>query len=154
MRIYQRLDKEKITIRDIAESSPSDLLEYKYLIFGIPTWGIGELQDDWIDFLPGLENLDLSGKTVALFGLGDQESYPDTFADALGALYESLQTTGCRITGSWCTLGYEFLESAALREGMFAGLVIDEENQSQLTDLRLDSWLKEISPDLELDLKD
>ena len=61
MRIYERLGKERSVARDIADSSPGDLLQHKLLILGIPTWGIGELQDDWGDFLPGLEELDLSG---------------------------------------------------------------------------------------------
>ena len=145
MRIYQHLGKENSNVRNVAESKPEDVLLYDKLIFGIPTWGIGELQDDWAVFLPGLENLDLSGKNVALFGLGDQESYPDTFADALGTLYDALLNTGCDITGSWCTLGYEFIESAAVRNGEFAGLVLDEENQSQLTDLRIKDWLIKVA---------
>ena len=116
------------------------------LILGIPTWGIGEIQDDWAVFLPGLKDLDLTGKKVAIFGLGDQESYPDTFSDALGTLYDSLSETGCEIIGSWSTLGYEFMDSSALRDGMFAGLVLDEENQPQLTDLRIKDWLETIIP--------
>ena len=146
MKIYERLGSDSATVRDVAESSPADLFPFKLLILGIPTWGIGEVQDDWADFLPQLEDLDLSGKKVALFGLGDQESYPDTFADALGTLYEALQGTGCEIVGSWSTLGYEFMESSAVRNGMFTGLVLDEENQPQLTDIRVQDWLKCILP--------
>ena len=145
MRIYMQLGKGNSNIRDVADSRPKDVLSYDKLIFGVPTWGIGELQDDWAVFLPGLEDLDLSGKSAALFGLGDQESYPDTFADALGTLYDALTKTGCEITGSWCTMGYEFIESAAVRNGEFAGLVLDEENQSQLTDLRIKDWLSKIA---------
>jgi flavodoxin I len=143
-RIYQHLGKGNASLWDVAESRPEDVLSYDKLIFGIPTWGIGELQDDWALFLPELEDLDLSGKSIALFGLGDQESYPDTFADALGILYDALLCTGCKIIGSWCTLGYEFIESAAVRNGEFAGLVLDEENQPQLTDLRINDWLGKI----------
>ena len=145
-RIYQYLGKEYADLRDVAESRQEDVLLYDKLIFGIPTWGIGELQDDWAEFLPELEELDLSGKSVAIFGLGDQESYPDTFADALGTLYDTLLNTGCSVLGSSCTRGYEFIESAALRNGEFVGLVLDEENQAQLTDKRIKDWLIKISP--------
>lgn len=144
IRIFEQLGREKATLRDIADAKPEEVLKHSFLIFGIPTWGIGELQDDWAGFLPGLENLDLSGKIVALFGLGDQESYPDTFSDALGTLYDALSQTGCRIIGSWSTLGYEFIESSAVRNGMFAGLVLDEENQPEMTELRLRDWLNEV----------
>lgn len=147
MRIYQKLGSDSAVLKDIAESSPEDLLSFKTLILGIPTWGIGELQDDWSDFLSGLTEIDLSGVKVALFGLGDQESYPDTFADALGMVYESLKPTGCEFIGRWSTLGYDFLESKAIREGMFSGLILDEENQPEMTELRISEWLKEIMPD-------
>ena len=83
-----------------------------------------------------------------MFGLGDQESYPDSFADALGILYDSMLPSGCEIIGSFPPEGYRFTESAALRGGMFAGLVLDEENQSHLTEQRLTRWLEAIVPGL------
>lgn len=145
-RIHEKLGDVNTGIRNIADSSAVDLLDYRSLIFGIPTWGIGELQEDWADFLPQFHQLDLTGKKTALFGLGDQESYPDTFADALGILYESLLSTGCEIIGRCSVTGFEFVKSAAIREGMFAGLVLDEENQSHLTESRINEWLDEIIP--------
>ena len=152
MRIYEKLGSETTAVRDIADSSPKDFLSFKTLILGVPTWGIGEIQDDWLDFLSHVEILDLTGKKLAIFGLGDQESYPDTFADALGKLYEAFKPTGGEIIGTWSTLGYEFIESAAVKEGVFAGLVLDEENQPELTDLRISSWLKKIFPEQAMDL--
>ncbi len=146
MRIHQRLGEEITRIQDIVESSAEDLMSYRSLILGIPTWGIGELQEDWLDFLPALGGLDMSGTRAALFGLGDQESYPDTFANALGTLYDSLLQAGCQVIGQCHPEGYEFTKSKALREGMFVGLVLDEENQSHLTDARIDNWLNGILP--------
>jgi flavodoxin I len=147
LKIHEILGRGRSGIYDIAECSPRDLLPFKMLIFGIPTWGIGELQEDWADFLPGLEELDLSGKKVALFGLGDQESYPDTFADALGKLYDSLHGTGCEITGHWSAGGYDFMGSTALRNGGFVGLILDEDNQPDLTEERVKDWLAQIIQD-------
>ncbi len=142
MRIYEKLEKGTTAVRDVADTDPREMMNYTYLILGIPTWGIGELQDDWLAALPVLEGLDLRKKTVALFGLGDQESYPDTFADALGRLYDALVETGCSFTGRWCTLGYNFTESGALRGNDFVGLVLDEENQQEMTEIRIADWLK------------
>ena len=42
--------------------------EYELLILGSSTWGSGELQDDWYDFLEQLAGKNLSGKKIALFG--------------------------------------------------------------------------------------
>ena len=148
LRIRKLIGEERTGIGDIAESSVRDLLPFRSLILGVPTWGIGELQEDWADFLPGLGGFDLGGRKVALFGLGDQESYPDSFANALGTLYDSLLTKGCEITGSFPVEGYRFVKSTAVREGRFGGLVLDEENQSHLTDKRLNAWLEGILPEL------
>lgn len=121
--------------------------DYEFLILGIPTWGIGKTQEDWEKLIPLLGALDLSGKKVALFGLGDQESYPGTFADALGRLYEELLQTGCSFTGSWPVAGYAYEGSTAVKGGRFVGLVLDEDNQPELTDQRIDKWLKDILED-------
>ena len=142
--IHEKLGANRSDLKDVAESNPDDLLEYNFLILGIPTWGIGEAQDDWKDFLPLLADLDLKGKKVALFGLGDQESYPGNFADALGKLYEVLLKTGCSFTGSWPVTGYAYEGSTAVKGGRFVGLVLDEENQPELSEVRIEKWLKDI----------
>jgi flavodoxin I len=143
-RIQERMGSDRADLRDVAASSPADMLDYKILILGIPTWGIGELQEDWEHFVSQLDVVDFSGKQVALFGLGDQESYPGTFADAMGRLYEVFLKSGCSFTGSWPVAGYTFERSTAVKEGRFVGLALDEDNQPDLTDQRIDHWLKEI----------
>jgi flavodoxin I len=143
-RIHEKLGADISDLRDIEESSPDDLMGYDFLILGIPTWGIGKTQEDWASLLPLLGNIDLSGKKVALFGLGDQESYPGTFADALGQLYEVLLKTGCSFSGSWPVAGYAYEGSTAVKGGRFVGLVLDEDNQPEKTDIRIDQWLKDI----------
>ena len=45
------------------------------LILGSSTWGLGELQDDWAVKISLLENADLNGKLVAVFGLGDHNNH-------------------------------------------------------------------------------
>jgi flavodoxin I len=143
-RIQEKLGKERADLKDVEQSSPDDMMDYEFLILGIPTWGIGKIQEDWDVMLPMLKNIDLSRKKVALFGLGDQESYPGTFADGLGQLYEVLLCTGCSFTGSWPVAGYAYEGSTAVKGGRFVGLVLDEENQAEKTDQRIDNWLKDI----------
>lgn len=76
------------------------MADYEVLLLGSSTWGSGELQDDWYDFLTGLEALDLKGKKIAIFGLGD-ESMSDTFCNAVGIIYKSLQPTGATFIGRY-----------------------------------------------------
>ena len=143
-RIQEKLGTERADNMDVEQSSPDDMMNYDFLILGIPTWGIGKTQEDWDVMLPMIKNMDFSRKKVALFGLGDQESYPGTFADGLGRLYEVLLSTGCSFTGSWPVAGYAYEGSTAVKGGRFVGLVLDEENQQDLTGQRIDKWLKDI----------
>jgi len=149
VRIRQALGSQDVDLIDVAYARAEEILNYKYLVMGIPTWGIGELQDDWIDFLESIRSYDCSDKKVALFGLGDQESYPDTFADALGKLYDFLIDNKFRIIGQWPAGEYSFMESYAFRNKQFVGLVLDEENQSHLSEERIIAWVQQIAPELE-----
>lgn len=130
---------------DIASATADTIENYSNLIFGASTWGIGDLQDDFENFLPKLANITLTNKVIALFGFGDQDTYADSFADGIGILYECLESKACKIIGSVSTEGYEFDSSRALQNGEFVGLPLDEENQSELTAQRLNDWLRSLS---------
>lgn len=140
-KLQRILGKENADVINVDHATSSDLEKYTYLILGTPTWGIGDMQDDWEDFIAELDKADLSGKKVALFGLGDQDTYPESFADGVGVLFEKVKgkTT---IVGEWPNTGYHFAESDALRKNKFVGLIIDEENQSSMTDERLSKWVE------------
>jgi len=79
-----------LTIHDMGDTAVTTLQQYDCLIIGCPTWDIGQLQADWDKAYNELDGLDLSGKRVAIFGLGDQYGYPDSCCDAIGILVESL----------------------------------------------------------------
>lgn len=116
--------------------------EYDILIFGISTWDFGELQEDWEATWQDIEELNLAHKTVAIFGLGDQLGYAQWFQDALGMLHDELLVLGCDVVGYWPNQGYEFEASKALTQdnSFFVGLSLDDENQYDLTDERIDQW--------------
>ena len=79
-KIAQKLGCEVINVQDLT----AEVVENNQnLILGTSTWGAGELQDDWYDGLKILQQADLSGKTIALFGCGDCASYGDTFVGGL-----------------------------------------------------------------------
>lgn len=118
------------------------------LILGTSTWGAGELQDDWYDGLKVLQSADLSDKTIALFGCGDCESYGDTFVGGIGELYDGIKDSGARFVGSVSTDGYTFDDSAAVIDGQFVGLPLDDVNEDNMTDGRIEAWIAQISPNL------
>lgn len=139
-RIAARLGIAPADVRNVSDLSPELVAGYDALLLGSSTWGAGDLQDDWYDALDRLRALDLTGKTVALFGCGDAASYPDTFCGALGQIYDALVPTGCTFAGSVPTDGYDFSDSEAVRDGCFVGLALDEMNEAEKTDDRVAAW--------------
>lgn len=139
--IKQAFGDDKAATINVEDAGPKDLDKFQYLVFGTSTWGIGDMQDDWEDFIEVVENSDLKNKKIALFGLGDQEIYTDSFADGIAKIYEKIadKTT---LVGSWPRDGYVFDESEALKDGKFIGLIIDEDNQSKLTVQRVINWVE------------
>ena len=118
---------------------------YQSLILGLSTWYDGELQSDWDEFFEQFQQIDFSGKRVALFGLGDQEGYAEFFVDGIGIIGRIVEQNGGTIVGKWKTAGYEFEASKAVQEaGLFMGLAIDEDNQPEQTDERLEQWVAQL----------
>ena len=132
---------DTVDVHDVASSSPSELGDYETLYLGSSTWGSGEVQDDWYDFLDGASALNLNGHRIALFGCGD-ETMSDTFCAALGVMYHRLKPTGAGFIGEYPADCYDFTDSEArLPDGRMAGLALDEVNHPELTDKRLPEWI-------------
>jgi flavodoxin I len=126
---------------DVAEYYLEEMLDFTHLILGIPTWNHGQLQADWEVVFDELDAIDLSGKYAALYGLGDQVGYPDTFGDAVFFLADKVRMQGAQLVGRWPIKGYTFRQSWAVEEGDFLGLMLDEDNQPHLTDGRINHWV-------------
>ena len=130
---------------DIASSGFDNISEYDKIIIGSSTWGEGELQDDWEELWDDFCQIDFSNKTVALFGLGDQDGYADNYLDAMGLIYDKVVQNGANIVGKWEVNDEYFHESSlAIRDGMFVGLALDEDNQDELTEIRIENWCQQI----------
>ncbi len=142
--------------KNINRTSAAELLQYDALILGAPSYGMGELpglttgclEPNWQEFVPYLDGADLSGKRVALFGLGNQERYADRFASSMIHLYRLFYGYGAGIIGCWSTDGYKFEHSHAVIDNQFVGLVLDQRTQPHLTDERIKIWLAQIIPQL------
>lgn len=131
---------------NVSEVGITDANDYSYLILGIPTWDYGELQEDWEDIWSEMDDIDFTGKKIALYGLGDQIGYPEWFLDAMGYLHDKVKKLGGELVGYWPNKGYEFEASTALTEdkNYFVGLALDEENEFDLSQDRIDAWCKQI----------
>lgn len=143
-KIREALGTENIDIIPVEKAWGDDFKSYDNLIVGVSTWFDGELPTSWDELIPELETLDLKGKKIALFGLGDQLNYPDNFVDGLGILGEAFEKAGASLVGFTPAEDYTFNHSKALRNDKWCGLVVDVENQSKLTDKRVKDWCEEL----------
>jgi flavodoxin I len=145
--IAERIAKEfgnNIESNDIEAFDDSKFLSYDLLIIGVSTWMAGGLSDYWEEILPQIKSLNLKGKKVAIFGLGDQKGYPGNFGDAVGILADIFEPCGAKLIGFTSTEGYEFKQSSAIRNNQFMGLMIDEDVQPELSSGRIKNWVKQI----------
>ncbi|MBS1183257.1 MAG: fldA [Proteobacteria bacterium] len=140
-KIAAKLDAKVINVKD---ATADDFEGCDLLVLGSPTYGEGDMQSDWETGVDMLAEADLAGKKVALFGLGDQSTYPDSFADAIGTLYDAVVAKGAEVIGFTDTKGYEFEVSTAVRDGQFVGLVLDQDNQGGKSEKRIAAWTSQI----------
>ena len=137
---------------DVSKAEPADLLPYDILLLGVSTWNIGEMQDDWDEFIPRMEGLDLSGKQIGFFGMGDAIGYSYNFLDAMGMLWDVVKELGSpELVGVWPSAEYTFDESLAVfDDGHFVGVGLDEDNEPDLHDERIKGWLVKLLGDCAL----
>lgn len=150
-KVKAAIGEEQIELISVNDASATDLEKYDKIIFGISTvgketWDSNYSNTDWSKFFPNISKVDYSGKTVAIFGLGDHITYSSHFVNAMGVLAKELMKNGATIVGQVDPSGYEFDESEAVIDGKFIGLPIDEDFESELTDERVANWVKSIKP--------
>lgn len=136
---------------NITHMDADPLRAYDRLILGIPTWNVGELQDDWAILWPQLDDLDLHGKQIALFGVGDARNYPKNFQDAMGYLGVKVRERGGQLVGMWPIAGYDFEASEAVEGDAFMGLALDEVSQSDQTAHRIEQWVEQVITEFALE---
>jgi flavodoxin I len=133
---------------DAEELNEELFLSFDNLILGVPTWFDGELPIYWDEFVPALEDMNLNGKTIAIFGLGNQIEYPENFGDAVGIMAELVTERGAKLIGLTSTEGYTYELSKAELDGKFLGLILDQETQPRLSKERITEWVKDLKKKL------
>ncbi len=142
-RIQQAFNAENAAVINIKDASVEDISKYKNLIFGTSTWGVGEMQEDWENFIDKIEGIDLAGKKIALFATGDQKEWADTFVNGMGTLYHRLANKAT-IVGHTAIEGYFFEISLAVKNNQLVGLAIDNNNQAEQTLTRIKNWVEQL----------
>ena len=147
-KIIEAFGNEEIKVVNAEELTSEVFEQNNHFILSAPTWFDGELPNYWDEFIPELEEMDLTNKTFAVFGLGDQKGYPENYCDAIGILVEILEKCGATIVGKIPAVGYSFESSRALRGNQFLGLPLDQENQARLTGERVLRWVEQLKTEM------
>ena len=143
-RIIENLGKENLEEINVETITEDQFTKYENMILGVPTWFDGELPNYWDEFVPALEDLDLKGKNIAIYGAGDQKGYPENFVDGIGVMAELVEQQGAKLVGITSAKGYTFEKSKALRGNQFAGLALDFENQVSMNKDRIKAWCEQL----------
>lgn len=148
--IIKFFGKDLAELHNVATASSEDLEKYDCLILGTSAWGIGEMHQDWERFIDVLVEAKLDDKKIALFGLGDQVEYPESFVDGMGTVFCRLPNKE-NVVGYWSTKGYSYYFSTAEKEGgNFVGLALDEDSQPELTEERISKWVTQLRKEFQL----
>lgn len=143
-RVKEAFSDDSVEMVNAEDLTAGKFLEFENYILGVPTWFDGELPNYWDEFVPAMDDMDLSGKTFALFGLGDQKKYPENFVDGIGIMAEVLREKNATLVGYTSTEGYEFESSRAQEGDKFIGLAIDYENQGSKNKERVSAWVEQL----------
>jgi flavodoxin I len=141
------VDEFEFNLRDKAEifnveDGIEKMDQFENLILITPSYGFGELEAHWETVIDEFKKIDFTGKKVGLVGLGSQTTFGESFVGALEILYNIVIKNGGEIVGLTSTDGYSFEECEAMVDGKFMGLVLDEENQDDMTPDRIYEWLE------------
>ncbi len=138
------IDEEHvINMEEDFDDVEDQLLEYDVLFLGSSTWGQGDLHFSWVDPILEIEDdeIDFSGKTVAFFGAGDCKKHGEHFCSALGKLHNTFTGAGAKAIGFIPKDDYTYDFSLAEIDDKLCGLAIDEHNESDKTQQRIENWV-------------
>ena len=140
--------------KDLADvgNVSDEFSSHEAIICGIPTWNTGADTERsgtvWDSLLEDIGSLNLAGKKVAIFGLGDSSSYGDNFCDAIEELHDFFKQAGADMVGYVSRNDYTFDDSKSLDGDFFLGCPIDEDSESDLTDERLSRWVDQLKQEI------
>lgn len=150
VKVAKLLGDEADAPKEISDISADAIASYDSLVVGAPTWNTGAKRERtgtvWDEFMYGdLLSVDMSGKAVAVFGLGDGIGYANNFCDGIDELHAAFEKAGAKMVGYTPIEGFDFEESKSVHDGKFVGLPIDATNRDfdEIDDL-LSDWVQQI----------
>ena len=142
---HEATEDLRINVHDVSDARIEDLRQYDTLILGTSTYKSGDLEPDWEYFYNEFKHLDLSGKNIAFFGLGNSLEYADTFSSGMGILARTALKNNAELIGKWSNEGYDYDYSYAECDAdHFYGLVLDQDYEAEMTEERVEQWVRQL----------
>jgi flavodoxin I len=107
---------------DVAHTAVEHLGKYDAVLVGTSTWGTGILQNHWARRMATLPASAFAGKTLAFFGLGDRQAFPETFCAGMEKLKARYAPAAGRVLGP--------------------DLVLDHDNEGARTEALVEAWAR------------
>lgn len=144
------VDDEACVLMEDDFDSVEQFEDYDTLFMGSSTWGQGDVHFSWVDplFEISSDGIDFSGKKIALFGAGDAKTHGEHFCSALGKFYQHFSKAGAQCIGFVDASDYDYEASLAVMGGKFCGLAIDNINEEDKTQERIEKWIAQLKTEL------
>ena len=143
---------DSIDVFTISQVDINKLPDYDFIIIGGSTIGADNWEDvhtsKWYAFFEALKGINLTGKKVAIYGLGDQILYPEHYVDGMAIIRDEFSAAGAEIIGAWPAEGYEHTESKSQEGDQFIGLALDDDQQPELSNERIDKWIAKLKAEV------
>ncbi len=155
IKLGEMIGIDKVDLIHVTQAGKEHVDKYRQHIFigstvGADHWSNEILENEWEGFFKKIAGNGFEGKKIAIAGLGNSVLYPEHFADGIAYLYKEITGKNGKIYGFVDAEDYTFEDSEALNdEGFFCGLPLDEDNEDDLTPVRLEKWISLLKPDFE-----
>lgn len=155
IKLGEVIGNDKVDIIPVSKVEKGELDKYNQIILlgstvGADHWSNEIMVDEWQEFFNKEGEINFENKKLAIVGLGNSVLYPEHFADGMAHLYDKITERKGKVLGFVDSKGYDFTDSEALNdEGFFCGLPIDEDNEEELTNERLEKWVSALKADFE-----
>ena len=148
-KMQQAFGTDMADLIPVKDSKATDLDKYENIVLGCSTigketWDADRTKSDWDQFRPEMDKITYTGKSFALFGLGDSVTYAANFVDAMGVIANIMLEKNAKIIGQVPTSNYNFTDSEAVINDQFIGLPIDEDFEAEKTDQRISEWVEDL----------
>lgn len=144
-KLHKQLNTKNTLCKNVKNLSQEELKAFDLLILGCSTWGPGLMQDDMKSFLDKYAGgIIKESKHIAFFALGDQTIYPESFAESLDKMASIFHNAKPKHIGIIKSENYFYADKLKAKHTTFQGLAIDEDNESNLSDKRIEKWIKQL----------